>query len=51
MRRKQRKKGLQGPAESLAKLGSKCSLAAPNGLALCGLRYLLFECISVFRLT
>jgi hypothetical protein len=42
---------LQRPAESPAELGSKCSLIASNGLTLCGLRYLLFECISVFRLT
>jgi hypothetical protein len=42
---------LQRPAESPAELGSKCFLIASNGLALCCLRYLLFECILVFRLT
>jgi hypothetical protein len=42
-RRKQRRKGLQRPAESPAELGSKCFLIASNGLTLCGLRYLLFE--------
>ncbi len=42
-RRKQRRKGLQRPAESPAELGSKCFLIASNGLALCCLRYLLFE--------
>jgi hypothetical protein len=49
-RREQRKKDLQGLADSPARVERKHSMTGSNGLILCDLCYLLFKFISAFRL-